>query len=205
MKRYIILATCILAGCSSNSTEYPQFNTTYSKNYQQKALEKFGNAEFSGDAKSINGLGLMYEVGFGVPQNINKAKELWKKAGDMGYGSGYCNLARTYLNDIKTYRIAFDYHHKATFTKEKNHCGLTGLGIAYLYGYGVKPNLNTAENYFLTAIQAKSENGDDEYNLGIIAQQKGQNAEATKWFEAAKQKGFDSVDSDEWLINTLGL
>lgn len=207
----LTLLPLFLAACNSQeqSTLGSQivFGKTISyEEYEQKALEKYGNAEFSGNAKDINRLGIMYDLGFGVPKNLEKAKQLYLKAGKMGYGAGYCNLAILSSSQVKTYRDAFKYYELASLSPEKFACGFNGLGVAYNNGLGVKPNLKKAEEYFLKAVEYDRESGDAEYNLALMAQTRGNQQEAQKWFKAARQKGFDNNRNEkEQIIKYLEL
>ncbi|AOF53811.1 hypothetical protein BKG91_06225 [Rodentibacter caecimuris] len=104
MKKILFLSILVLSACSSNVDNYVVKDevTLSMSDYIQKALKMYGGAE----PVKINALGIMYDSGFGVPKNPQKARELYLKAGKLGYGSGYCNLAASYQDDnnVKDYK-----------------------------------------------------------------------------------------------------
>ena len=50
-----------------------------------------------GDAKAINNMGFYYSDGeFGLPQNYNKALELWHQAAELGNSKSYYSIGNAY-------------------------------------------------------------------------------------------------------------
>lgn len=208
MKKFIILLSLILAGCANNE----QMNTviptpTPPVNYEQKALDIYGNAAYTNDPVKINRLGVMYEYGFGVVQDKQKARLLYYRAATLGYGSGYYNLGLASLeNGVAGYAMARDFFILASKSPMKNEIGHIGLGDAYLYGYGVKPDIYTAMSHYLKAIQLGDNSGYPEERLGDIEKSRNHYSEASSWYQRALEKGYRSNKTlKERMISILQL
>ncbi|MCK3656302.1 hypothetical protein A4G19_11320 [Pasteurellaceae bacterium Macca] len=204
MRKLTLLILLMLSACSSNiSHTIPYIDTFNESYYIQKAIEKYGDAENSNVGKKINRLGIMYENGFGVPPSLAKAQALWLKAGRLGYGNGYCNVAMDYMDDVKTYKKVKYYYQLATLAQEKSFCGYRGLGHVYYSGYSVKPDLKKAKDYYLLAIQLGDDTGESEKYLSLIAKEMGDYEAAQEWSEKAKEKGIDTKKSNIDKLKSL--
>ena len=52
-----------------------------------------------GDAIAIHNLGCYYDEGrYGLPQDRDKALELWHRAAERDYGKAYCNIGTAYMS-----------------------------------------------------------------------------------------------------------
>ena len=75
---------------------------------------------FNVEGKVLN-LGIMYDIGEGVPENNAEAVKWYRKAADQGHASAQCNLGLMYDNGegvpendaeaVKWYRKAADQGH----------------------------------------------------------------------------------------------
>lgn len=97
----------LLGSMHSFSQEKPKDNTELKqarlqllqgyKDYNpQAALATFEQQAAQGNAEAMNGLGLIYSRGMGVPVNESLALEWFAKAGQNGYPKAYYNLAKLY-------------------------------------------------------------------------------------------------------------
>ena len=69
----------------------------------------------AGDTSSINNLGSLYSLGaMGVPQDYEKAMELWLQAGELGHARAYHSVADSYYSgegvekDVKKAKYYYD-------------------------------------------------------------------------------------------------
>ena len=88
-----------------------------SKDYNpQAALATYQQYAAQGSAEAMNGLGLIYSRGIGVPVNETLSVEWFEKAGINGYPKAYYNLALLYKEGVdvkKDLAIALDYIQKS--------------------------------------------------------------------------------------------
>ena len=64
-----------------------------------ETLERIKKRAAVGDAIAIYNLGCFYSDGSkGLPQDYDKAMELWLQAGELGYAASYSNIAYAYRN-----------------------------------------------------------------------------------------------------------
>ena len=65
----------------------------------EEIVKRFKKRVEIGDALAIRNLGCQYRNGqYGLPQNDDKALELWHRAGDIGCSQAYHNIGNAYLN-----------------------------------------------------------------------------------------------------------
>ncbi|KAL7529420.1 hypothetical protein ACHAXR_005123 [Thalassiosira sp. AJA248-18] len=64
----------------------------------EEGIERIKKRIEAGDAIAMNTLGLRYSSGDGVPQDSNKALELWQRAAQLGCAESHYNIAEAYFN-----------------------------------------------------------------------------------------------------------
>lgn len=203
MKKFTLFFTLFISACSqTNLTNKDSDEWSY---YQQKAVEKYGNAELSNDPQKINRLGILYDFGFGMPENREKAKQLYLQAGALGYGSGYCNYSATLIEDknIKDYKQIISHYILATKSPLKSSCGYKGLGMAFYNGYGVKPNLEKAKEFLLKSIYFGEDNGESEYYLSLISLDQNNTNESHILNNKAQEKGYSKTSPEKNDLSKL--
>ena len=146
------------------------------------------------DAKGFNTLGNFYQKGIGVESNIEKAKEYYIKAYELGECSGSYNLA---LLSIKEgdYLTALGY---LTFGVDNNHIpSIKLLTNMYLNGDGLPKNRDVAISLLNKAISL----GDKHSSivLGRISYSNEQYEEAFKAFSF----GLDDNDPESYYYVAL--
>lgn len=117
----------------------------------------------SNDPVGMNIMGIFYEQGHVVPQNTEKAEELYLKSAAMGCAAAMYNLGLLY-NTKESFVKALEYFKSAAehgFVKS-----YFWLGYFYENGLGVEQNYENAVLYYEKAV---NENLDDaRYNLGKL-------------------------------------
>jgi len=82
----------------------PFCRTPNAKNLDEH-IERTRKLMEKGDVGAFNHLAGYYANGTtSLPQDMNKAKELWLKAGELGYAEAYCNLGMYYENGVSVER-----------------------------------------------------------------------------------------------------
>lgn len=77
--------------------------TTGSKYYNpQEAIATYNRLADNGNAKAMNGLGLIYSKGLSVPVNESEGVKWFEKAAKNGYAKAWYNLALLYKDGIGT-------------------------------------------------------------------------------------------------------
>jgi len=119
------------------------------------------------DPAILNILGTRYEKGDGVPKNLGKAAELYKKAADQGHADAQCNLALLYQNGEgvrKDLRKAVELFQKAAALGYAR--GQFDVGLLYYAGEGVPKDLAAAAQLFQKA--ADQEYAPAQSNLALL-------------------------------------
>lgn len=108
-------------------------------------------------------LGMMRQYGYGLLKNNTLALRYFTQSAEKGYLPAQKLLASYYLIEVKNPELAFQWYKKAADandTAAQMYCA-----AAYLFGYGVKPNSDTARKFYIEA--AKSGNTIAQYTLGM--------------------------------------
>ena len=101
-----------------------------------------------GDIEEQFNLATNYEKGYGVPQDIHKAIEWYKKSATSGHAKAMTHLGIIYDNGRG---VDVDYHeavkwYKMASEKDDNQAQFN-LSLIYLYGRGVETNKHLAKDY----------------------------------------------------------
>ena len=162
----------------------------------RQALEK---AAAQGDADAQFGLGVMYSLGQGVPQDYAQARQWLEKAAAQGLAWAQAVLGEMYANGQgvpQDYAQARQWYEKAA--AQGNAVAQFGLGAMYYDGQGVRQDYAQARQWFEKA--AAQGDADAQFNLGAMyyngdgVQQDKRAAKA--WYdkacEAGNQDGCDA-------------
>lgn len=145
-----------------------------------------GNADFQ------SSLGLMYEEGNGVPQDLGKAVEWYRKAADQGHADAQFLLGDMYLNGRGVSRdaqIAAAWFRKSA--EQGNADSQRNLGIMHGKGLGVSQDGREALCWLRKA--AEQEDATAQYLIGLL-HVKGEGVpqdfrEAAVWTRKAAEQG----------------
>jgi TPR repeat protein len=108
-----------------------------------------------GDARAEYELGLIYNLGSGVPQSEELARRWYAKAADQGLACAQNNLGVLYRDGIgnkRDPRKAYDYFKQAA--EQADVKGEFNLGIAYATGSGVAIDYAAAAGWLSQAAEA---------------------------------------------------
>jgi hypothetical protein len=141
--RLILILTTLLAFQSAAASEFDE----------TKALAE------QGDAEAQFNLGLMYDLGEGVPENDSEAVKWYRKAAAQGYAKAQLNLGNMYRNGLgvpENHAEAVRWYRKAA---DQGVAGpQNNLGFMYTTGEGVPENSIRA---YLWWSMAKTQGRDD--------------------------------------------
>ncbi len=159
------------------------------KEYRQ-AFKWYEKAAAAGNPSAWHNLGVMYELGQGVPQNLAQAAFHYRQATTKGnLPSAWHNMGLLYaegnLGQIKDSKTAFEFFKKAA---EQNFApAQRAVAHALATGQGVSLNLAQAVKWYLRA--ANLNDAEAQYDLGLcLATNRGAErdlVEAYKWINLA--------------------
>ncbi|MFA7687392.1 MAG: tetratricopeptide repeat protein [Moheibacter sp.] len=134
------------------------------KNYSQ-AKYWFEKATLKGNGPGMHGLAYLYEYGYGVNQDINKAVELYVNASNAGHVDAMFNLGLMYLNGKK---VTANPTESRKWFKKAAEAGdveaMVYLGQSFLNGDSVMQNQDEARFWFNKSCQAGYQKGCDNLN-----------------------------------------
>jgi TPR repeat protein len=159
----------------------------------ETAMKEFRPLAEQGHARAQYNLGIMYEIGKGVPQDDQEAVKWYRRAADQGlavaqYGLGMVyhfgrGVPQDYQEAVKWFRRAAEQGDASSQLK---------LGIMYEIGKGVPQDDQEAVKWYRRA----GEQGEAiaQYNLGFMYREgKGvpqDDHEAVKWYRLAAEQGY---------------
>ena len=159
-----------------------------------KANQFFGLIKEAADPKKMNNLvaqcclGKMYERGYGVTRNHNRAEKLYRLAADQGYV-----IAQFYLAQMYYFGIGIDeddeqaIHFYRLAAKQKHHIALYRLWYLCVYGDGIEIDKSAALDYLRQS--AKCGNDEAQVQMGQLCLDRGDEKQAKAFFQAAADKG----------------
>jgi TPR repeat protein len=171
-----------------------------------KALDWYKKAAALDLTEAYFHVGVCYEIGMGVPPDLQVALENYEKASAKGYAPADFKLAVLYLNGAEglTQDVDKGMAHLNTAADSGLTLALKELGALYYYGrLNVGKNLTKALEIFGRA----AEGGDAESmkNLGaMIISGEGRatdKVEGLKWYLLAQRYGYNMAEMTETVNN----
>lgn len=190
-------AACLIAGASIGpaAAEYAAGLTAFNRKDYPKAFAEWIDPAKGGEAAAQHGIGMLYEMGAGVPYADPKAAADWyQKAADQQYAPAINNLARLYADGrgvAADPAKAIDLWSRAATAG--NNTARFNLGVQYANGSGVKKDEKKAAEY----LEQAAEGGLAEaqfalagfYRDGMGVQK--DEAAARLWFQRAADAGLE--------------
>ena len=187
--------TAILLLSSAAFADYAAGLTAFNRKDFAHAFSEWIESAKAGDAHAQHGLGMLYEMGQGVPYADPKAASEWyQKAADQNYAPAINNLARLYADgrgvkqDVPK---AIELWSKAA--EAGNTTARFNLGLQYAAGVGVKKDMKKAAEYLLQA----AESGLPEAQFAVAGYYRDGTgvpkdmAAARQWYDRAAAAGFE--------------
>lgn len=193
--RCLAAGTAILLLSSAAFADYAAGLTAFNRKDFAHAFSEWIESAKAGDAHAQHGLGMLYEMGQGVPYADPKAASEWyQKAADQNYAPAINNLARLYADgrgvkqDVPK---AIELWSKAA--ESGNTTARFNLGLQYAAGVGVKKDMKKAAEYLLQA----AESGLPEAQFAVAGYYRDGTgvpkdmAAARQWYDRAAAAGFE--------------
>jgi len=192
---FLAAGTAILLLSSAALADYAAGLNAFDRKDYAHAFSEWIESAKAGDAHAQHGLGMLYELGQGVPYADPKAASEWyQKAAEQNYAPAINNLARLYADgrgvkqDVPK---AVELWSKAA--EAGNTTARFNLGLQYASGAGVKKDMKKAADYLLQA----AESGLPEAQFAIAnyyrdgtGVPKDMDA-ARQWYDRAASAGFE--------------
>ena len=185
----------LLLASSAALADYAAGLTAFDRKDYAQAFSEWIESAKAGDAHAQHGLGMLYEMGQGVPYADPKAASEWyQKAADQNYAPAINNLARLYADgrgvkqDVPK---AIELWSKAA--ESGNTTARFNLGLQYAAGVGVKKDMKKAAEYLLQA----AESGLPEAQFAVAGYYRDGTgvpkdmAAARQWYDRAAAAGFE--------------
>lgn len=159
----------------------------YAKNYA-KAVKLYVPLANNGDVVAQYSLGVMYENGEGVPQDLKEAAQWYQMAAEQGNAKAQIIIGFRYANDKNFKEAVIWYRQAAEFG---NASVQYVLGVKHDNGLGVSQNYIEAFKWYRMA----AEQGDAkaQSNLGVLYHNglgiPQNHIEAVKWYRMAAEQG----------------
>lgn len=192
---------CLAAGAavlllsSAALADYAAGLTAFNRKDFAHAFSEWIESAKAGDAHAQHGLGMLYEMGQGVPYADPKsASEWYQKAATQNYAPAINNLARLYADgrgvkqDVPK---AIELWSKAA--EAGNTTARFNLGLQYAAGIGVKKDMKKAAEYLLQA----AESGLPEAQFAVAGYYRDGTGvpkdmdAARQWYDRAASAGFE--------------
>ncbi|NJM92947.1 MAG: sel1 repeat family protein, partial [Rhodospirillaceae bacterium] len=175
--------------------DYAAGLTAFNRKDFAHAFSEWIESAKAGDAHAQHGLGMLYEMGQGVPYADPKAASEWyQKAATQNYAPAINNLARLYADgrgvkqDVPK---AIELWSKAA--EAGNTTARFNLGLQYAAGVGVKKDMKKAAEYLLQA----AESGLPEAQFAVAGYYRDGTGvpkdmdAARQWYDRAASAGFE--------------
>ena len=125
-----------------------------------RAMHLFQRLAAEGNAQAINDIGFMYQYGLGRPVDYAKARQWYRKAGELNEGTALANLGDMYENGIGT---DVDFAEAMRLYRKGAQAGGGGAAwrLAHMYqrGLGGPVDLQAAFCWYLVALDHGDEDG----------------------------------------------
>ncbi|RXJ86190.1 tetratricopeptide repeat protein [Arcobacter sp. CECT 8985] len=186
--------------CGSCSEEKVDYKKAYK--YVKKLIK------LRHDSYDYANLGWMYHYGKGVKVDLQKAKENYLKAVELGNYGMYYNLAWLYYKEKGNNDpiIRLDYKEAKKYLEEgvkhnSRKC-MNLLGVFYKKGLGVKKDMEKAVQYFKPIAKYEKYAG---YHLAKYYENKKMYKKAAKYFEYSAKQGKASSQIELGILYEKGL
>jgi TPR repeat protein len=197
---WIASGAAILLISTTAAADYAAGLTAFNRKEYALAFSEWIESAKAGDAHAQHGLGMLYELGEGVPYADPKAAADWyQKAAAQAYAPAVNNLARLYADgrgvkqDVPK---AIELWSQAA--EAGNVTARFNLGLQYASGSGVPKDMKKAAEYMLKA----AEDGLPEAQFAVASYyREGAGVEkdvaaARNWYERAATAGFAPAQTE---------
>lgn len=118
----------------------------------------FLNYKSDSHPENIFSLGRLYDYGWGVKKDLNKAAELYTQAAEKGHARAMYNIGNMYMKGdgvTKDYAKAKYWYEKGA--EKGDDASLQGMALLYHNGWGVSKDLNKTADWYIKAANKGNE------------------------------------------------
>ena len=147
MKQVIFVLTMIFAG--PTFAGYQEGTDAFDRGDYTTALKEFQALADRNDARGQYALGVMHDMGEGVPENLEEAAKWYRLAAEQGYKDAQNNLGVLLENGdgvARNYEEAMEWYLAAA--ESGNRDALNNIGVMYMTGVGVRRDFVKAVMWF---------------------------------------------------------
>ena len=160
----------------------PPVDTVENNRTENEALaKKLRKLAEEGNVSAQNGIGLLYRVGAGVPQNYGQAKKWFEEAAKQGHAEAQVNLGTMYLDGDgapQSAQMALFWFSRAA--AQGDIPAFAKLGLMYAEAHGVPQDFIQAHMWFHLAAANGDENSADRRDILATKMTPAQITEAQK-------------------------
>ena len=203
----IFFIITLLIALPATAQDFQKGKVAYDQGDYSTALKEWSHLAQRGIPLAQNNLGVMYENGYGVPQDYKKAFEFYSKAAVQGFGLAQNNLGAIHQAGHgvpQDYKKAIAWFREAA--KQGEAIALYNLGFSYERGFGVPKDYREAAIWYQSA--AKKGFSKAQYNLGVFyARGLGvpqDYSEAAKFYKKAAEQGLPEAQFNLGLFYAKG-
>ncbi len=152
MKNFILITMLVLNMFSLAWAGFQEATDAFERGDVQTALKEFHALAEKNDARGQYGLGIMHDLGEGVPQNSELAFKWYKLSAEQGYADAQNNLGVMYENGEGVplnYDEAMRWYRKAA--ELGNRDAPNNIGVMYMTGVGAPRDFVKAYMWFSVA------------------------------------------------------
>eukprot|EP00177_Eucheuma_denticulatum_P001025 GFKZ01001869.1.p1 GENE.GFKZ01001869.1~~GFKZ01001869.1.p1 ORF type:complete len:949 (+),score=150.38 GFKZ01001869.1:182-3028(+) len=127
-------------------------------------VQYYRHAADRGDPAALVAMGNLYYYGaMDMPQDVDRARQLFTRAANFGRAEAHANLG---FMDLRAGRNESAVYHLKQAATDDDKLGLHGMGFVTLHGIGVEKNAELAASYFQKASEKK--HPEASFNLAIM-------------------------------------
>ena len=165
------------------------------KGDSETALKEFQALADKSDVRGQYGLGIMHDLGEGVPQSSEQAVKWYRLSAEQGYADAQNNLGVMYENGegvSRNYEEAMKWYRKAAESGNKD--APNNIGVMYMTGIGAIKNSVKAYMWFTVAGKGDpAAISNKKFLLKRLTQDEVKQAEsmAQEWLRIREQKNMN--------------
>ena len=155
-----VLLFSLFLGASSYSADFNKGLTAFQSGDFATALKEWKPLAEEGNAVAQNNLGLMYDNGWGVPQDYKEAVYWYRLAVEQGYAIAQYNLGLIYEKGKGVPQDDKEAARLYRLAAEQGYADAQGnLGVMYVFGKGVTKDFVYAHMWGNIALMNGNERG----------------------------------------------
>ncbi len=150
MKRWVFIV--VLMWTTPVFAGFHEGTDAFERGDSQTALKEFKALAENNDPRGQYGLGIMHDLGDGVPKSSEEAARWYRLSAEQGYADAQNNLGVMYENGegvSRNYDEALNWYRKAA--EQGNKDAPNNIGVMYLAGQGVPRDYVKAYMWFTIA------------------------------------------------------